>query len=162
MLVAPREKRNCQLPTANGAQLGFSCAQLLLSFFADWGEESQLSAVGDPKLDFPGGGEGREKVFGVGTSNPAHCHGVVPLSTPYPGRTFFLRPLVTITEATPLPRGQAGSSLHPLTPSRHCLHPVPRVPTRLHQSKCPLALPQDEPGTQPPQVPGVGWLSLAG
>lgn len=88
MLVAPREKRNCQLPTANGAQLGFSHAPLLLSFFADWGGESQLSALGDPKPESLGGGEGREKVLGKGMSNPARCHGVDCAQHPPPRQDF--------------------------------------------------------------------------
>lgn len=48
--------REEELPVANRAPLGFSCAQPLLSFFAEWGGEGQLSALGDPTLDFPGRG----------------------------------------------------------------------------------------------------------
>lgn len=83
----------------------------------------------------------------------AHCHGAYLSSAPPTLAGLFLRPHLS-------PRGQEGSSTLPLTPSCHCQHPVPMVPTRLHRSKCPLALPQDEPRRQLPQAPGVGWLSL--
>lgn len=89
----------------------------------------------------------------------ALCHGANSAQCPLPWEDFFLMPLLTITVVTPLPKGARGTK-HPPTNPQYANILSPVVPTRLHQSECHLAMPQDEPRTQPPQISGVGWLSL--
>lgn len=155
MPVAPREKRNRQPRPSLALPVTESC----LHFSAEWGGEWQLSALGDPKLDFRGGGWGGGMELYSERKHLTPTHSSAQPST-RPHRTFP-QPPPHNQWSHPSPWGK-GSSFHCLTPGCHRLRPVPMVPTRLHQVQCPLALPQDKPGTQPPLFPGVGWLSLTG
>lgn len=142
------------------AQLSSSCDRILPSFFRRVGRGVAALGPGRPQTRFLGtglGGGGMKLYSERKHLTPTHSSGQ-PSTRPH--RTFP-QPPPHNQWSHPSPWGK-GSSFHCLTPGCHRLRPVPMVPTRLHQVQCPLALPQDKPGTQPPLFPGVGWLSLTG
>lgn len=82
------------------------------------------------------------------------------LSTPLILVGLFFSPLFTITVIIPLPKG--ARDIKPSSPQLPLPTSCPMMPTRLHKSKCPLALPQEKPRTQPLKGLREAGLSLAG